>query len=153
MSEPTRWLWVFGDIAALRWVVAKKRMAFTEVGARRAEGTDPGDFAILYVTRGAFHNPTRDEARLAGVAEVTGPLRRQRTEVAGRAFTHQIPIDVVTLLSEREGPSVKALAPQLERVRKLSAWGQYFRNSPVRLTAADFDLMRAAIDAHEAPAP
>ncbi len=43
---------------------------------------------ILYVARGAFHNPTRDESQLIGVAEVTTPVRRFRRplELAGRRF-------------------------------------------------------------------
>lgn len=142
----TAWLWVFGDIEGLRWVARRQRMAFADHADRDVARMRPGDRAVLYLTRGAFHNPTRDRARLAGLATVTGAPHRRRATIAGREFTWQVPIRIDLLLPERAGPEVAPLAPQLSFVRRPEVWGQYFRRSPRPLTDTDFALLAAAVE-------
>ena len=72
-----RWVWVIGEAAGLRWVVENETMAFADHAAGRIRPMAAGDTAVLYVTRGAHHNPTRDVARLAGIATVVGHLARE----------------------------------------------------------------------------
>lgn len=110
----------------------------------------PGDRAVLYVTRGAFHNPTRDESRLRGIATVTGPPRQEEPplEIADREFPLSCRVAFDTLLPERTGPAVRDLAPKLSLVKKPEAWGNYFRSSPIRMTEDDFRLLeRTVLDA------
>ena len=76
MSPAAHWVWVFGEIAGLRWVTEHEIMAFPKAARRRIREMGRGDRAVLYVTRGAFHNPTRDEARLGGLATVLGDPQR-----------------------------------------------------------------------------
>lgn len=64
--------WLFAEVAALRWVAEQKRMAFPTSAATKPKRIRKGDQAVLYTSRGAFHNPTRDEARLVGLAAATG---------------------------------------------------------------------------------
>lgn len=144
------WVWVLGEVDALRWVVDQKTMAFPDSASTRIRDMGAGDRAVLYTTRGAFHNPTRDEARLVGVATVDSSPNRpeQPLTIAGREYAWSCSIEVETLLAERQGPTVRALVPELELVRKPAAWGVYFRQSPVRINETDFECMRRAIETY-----
>lgn len=65
-------------------------MAFPSAAAARARRIRAGDRAVLYTSRGAFHNPTRDEARLVGLATVTGACEAcEAIEIAGRGRGRQ----------------------------------------------------------------
>jgi hypothetical protein len=142
----SHWLWVFGEIAALRAVLAEQRMAFPLHARDSVAAMRPGDQAVLYVTRGAHHNPTRDEARLAGLVEVREAPQELQTVVAERSFPFACRIAPILVLPERSGPPVKPLAEQLAMVRKPAAWGSYFRRSPLQLTEPDFRVLRSAMD-------
>jgi len=84
MSEKRYWLWIFSDIQGLRWVIDHEVMAFAEYAEIRLRKMSPGDQAILFVTRGAFHNPTRDRSRLAGIVTVRrSPRKSAAVQVAG----------------------------------------------------------------------
>ncbi len=145
--QPRRWLWVFGEIDGLRWVLDHRQMAFRTHQARRAGRIRERDTAVLYVTRGAFHNPTRDRARLAGLAEVIGPPEQgQSVEIIDREFQLLVPIQVTILLPEREGPEVAPVAGRLDRVKRPEVWGHYFRNSPIEMTEHDWTLLRGLIE-------
>jgi hypothetical protein len=145
-AKQGRWLWVFGEIKGLRWVVAHKRMAFSRAGVR-AEAMREGDRAVLYVARGAFHNPTRDTAHLAGLATVTGQATSTAVEIGGRRFPVSVPIRIDLLLPERTGPEVAPLADRLSFVKRAEVWGVYFRNSPKRLAETDFRILAGAVSA------
>jgi transposase-like protein len=68
-----RWVWVFGEIDGLRWVVEYQRMAFPPSAEPQVRRTAQGDRALLYTTRGAYHNPTSDAPRLSRTPERLGP--------------------------------------------------------------------------------
>lgn len=141
-----RWVWVFGNIEALRWVLQHQQMAFPSSAASRARRIQKGDRAVLYTSRGAYHNPNKDEARLAGLATVTGPCEPvERLEIAGREFTWACPIRVDTQLPEREGPVVREVASQLELVKRPEVWGQYFRGSPCEIGEHDWQLLASTL--------
>ncbi|MBY5162099.1 EVE domain-containing protein [Salsipaludibacter albus] len=144
------WVWVFGEIDGLRWVLEHDRMAFPEHAAGRISRMEPGDRAILYVTRGAFHNPTRDRAHLAGVTRVTSDPRQvdDALVIAGRDFTWTVGHEPEMLMDERHGPHVRPLVERLEMVRRPESWGSYFRASPIEISADDFDLLRNAVLNH-----
>ncbi len=140
------WVWVFGEIKGLRWVLEDETMAFPDHAGAKVRSMSKGDEAIIYTTRGAFHNPTRDVARLGGIIEVAGEASdRKAVEIAGREFTWTVPIRVETILPERTGPEVKPLAPKLSIVKKPEVWGQYFRSSPIEVNESDFIVMEQAI--------
>lgn len=141
-----RWVWVFGTIEGLRWVLQNQQMAFPPSAASRARRIQKGDQAVLYTSRGAYHNPTRDDTRLAGVATVTGPCEPvERLKIAGREFTWACPVRVDTQLPEREGPAVREVAPQLELVKRPDVWGQYFRHSPRELSEHDWHVLTSTL--------
>jgi hypothetical protein len=141
------WLVAFGDIGGLRWVLDHERMAFSEGLALRARGVKSGDELILYVTRGAFHNPTRDQSQLAGLARVTSPVRRLRAPVTigSREFAETCGIRVVTSLPEREGIPFKPFVERMSFIHRKDAWGQYLRAGLIALPPHDHDVLRDAI--------
>lgn len=140
------WLWVFGDVAGLQWVLEHSEMAFTEHQALRASQAQTGDQVVLFVTRGAFRNPTRDTSRLAGLVEVSGSLRKRKpVQLGEREFRRVIPFKPIHLFEERTGPAVSPLVEQLERVKNPKAWGQYFRQSPIQLSEHDYKIFDRAI--------
>ncbi len=85
---------------------------------------------MLYVTRGAFHNPTRDRSQIIGLATVKSPVTRLRTPVAigGREFMSACDLDTQIALPERQGLPVEPLAANLSFVKRKEVWGGYFRS-------------------------
>jgi hypothetical protein len=121
-------------------------MACPTSAAPQARRTTQGDRAVLYTTRGAYHNPTRDEVRLVGVATVTGSCEPAEVlEIAGREFAWACPITVALLLPDRQGPRVRELAARLDRVKRPEAWGGYFRSSPVEVNEHDWSVLVEAV--------
>jgi hypothetical protein len=143
---PGRWIWVFGEIAGLNWVLKSNVMAFRSHALPRLGSMAPGDRACLYVTRGAFHNPTRDEARLAGLVQVLSvPEVVKPIDIAGGKFSIVVKFKPIRVLPEREGPPVRPLVERLTFIRRPAAWGHYFRSSPIKVTEGDFRKLEAAV--------
>jgi hypothetical protein len=142
------WLVAFGEIEGLRWVMEQRRMAFSEGLAKRATKIRVGDTLLLYVTRGAFHNPTRDRSQLVGVATVRSPARRLSRPVfiAGRDFVATCRIQVETTLPERGGVPFEPLVQRMTFIRRKDAWGQYLRAGLIALPPDDFKVLSDAID-------
>lgn len=152
---PGGWVVVLAEAEGLRWVLERSRMAWTEASARRAAHIRPGDRLVLYVARGAFHNPTRDESQLLALAEVVGPVRRLRAplELAGRRFVVGCDLRFEAVLPERRGVPVRPLVRRLSFVKRKDAWGQYFRSGLVRVPPEDLEVLAGAIRAAARTAP
>jgi hypothetical protein len=135
------------EIEGLRWVVEHEQMAFSPGLSRRAAKVQPGDELILYVTRGAFHNPTRDRSQLAGTAKVTTPVQalRRPVVIAGREFTSACGLKLGVLLPERAGVPIKPLVRRLGFVKRKDVWGGYVRGGLVMLPPADLRTLSLAI--------
>lgn len=142
---------MFGEATALQSVIDNETMAFAEHATGRIRPMSAGDTAVLYVTRGAHHNPTRDVARLAGVATVLDAPESPEVpvELGGRTFPWTCPIRIDAFHGLRDGPPVTDLIHQLELVRKPAVWGAYFRQSPIRVSEADWHTMVDAVDRWE----
>jgi hypothetical protein len=147
-GEPRYWIWVFGEIAGLRWVLAERTMAFRSTVAPRLRAMAEGDHAILYVGRSAFHSPTRDVARLAGLATVLAPpAAGASVTINSEEFAWTVPIRVDLALPERTGPEVRPLVGSLSFVRRPEVWGMYFRSSPQEIPEGDFRVLADAVEA------
>lgn len=141
------WLSVIGDVEGLRWVLRHGRMAWTVASSRRAALLTPGDSLVVYVSRNAFHNPTRDASQLAAVATIltaTKQLKRPMA-LAGRKFIATTDVQLDLRLPEREGVAVKPLVPRLGFVRRPEVWGMYFRSGLIEISGADFLILKDAI--------
>lgn len=109
-----------------------------------------GDQAVLYVARGAFHNPTRDEGRAVGIVTVAGTPRRRDVLIGDwighRRYGFLVEFIPEIILGERDGPPLKALVGMLKFVRQRAVWGMYFRRNPVEVEEADFRTIARAIE-------
>ena len=148
MSGTADYLLVIGEAEALRWIVAQERMAFAAGRAQQASNLRVGDGLLLYTSRGAFHNPTRDRGRVVGVATVTSPVTSldKPVEIAGRAFVAGCSLRVERLAAWSEGVEIAPLVPRLEMFPDPSSWPIRLRQTLVPLPAADAALLRDRID-------
>jgi hypothetical protein len=151
------WLVVLAEGEAFRWVVENERMAFSSGQAPRVSRMGAGDKLVFYMTRGAYHSPTRDMSHLSGLAELRSDARllRQPLLIAGREFRYVCDLQMEVVLPKRTGPLVKPLVPTLTVVKMKKAWGHYFRNGLVALPEADYGLLAEAVRraARQQPAP
>ncbi len=148
-NDRSGWLIVLAEAEALRWALANRRMAFSAGQCRKAGRIRPGDELVLYASRGAWHNPTRDESQLAGMAVVKAPVRKlpKPVPLAGREFTCGCRLEITIELPERAGVPIRPLVRTLEFVRRKDVWGQYFRSGLVEVPAADMARLRNALAA------
>ena len=141
------WIVAFGEIDGLRWVLDHQRMAFSDGLARKARKIQVGDELVLYVTRGAFHNPSRDRSQLGGLARTVSTVRplARPLAIAGREFVATCRIEVLTSLPERSGVPFDPLIPRMSFIHRKDAWGQYLRAGLIALPPQDHDVLRDAI--------
>jgi hypothetical protein len=141
------WLVVFAEVQGFRWVVQHSRMAFSEGMASRARRMGAGDQLILYLARGAFHNPTRDRSHLAGLATVMSPMERlpEILRIGNREFAWGCDLDLAVVLPERQGVPIHSLLSQLSFVQDKQRWGVSFRPGLIRLADPDLQLLTTAI--------
>lgn len=139
-------MWVFGEVADLRWVLDRSTMATAPAAAPHLREMSAGDRAILYVTRGALPqpDPRHRSARRGGHRERHAP-RRRSVQIAGREFTWQVPFTLEIPLPERTRPTVQPLFDHLSSVHNRSAWGHYCRKSPKSITAEDFAALADSV--------
>jgi hypothetical protein len=136
---------ILGDCDAIGWVLSNGRMA---VNGRVAALPDPGERVALYVTRGAYRNPTRDRAQIIGLAEVTEPPRTADVVVAGRSYAKSFGLRFDDVAEQRAGLPFEPLVPRLRFISNKASWGGAVRRPVVRLPEADFRLIEKAYRAH-----
>jgi hypothetical protein len=118
-------------------------MAFPATRRTEVTALAQGDRLLLYATRGAWHNPTRDRGRLIGTATVTSPVQRldPPVEVAERAFHSGCRLDVDHVVPYPGGLELQPRAARLAAFPKPQAWSVYLRRPLVRLTDEDYTLL------------
>jgi hypothetical protein len=132
----------------LRWVLKNNRMAFSPGTCRRAARIQKGDPVVLYVGRGAYHNPTRDRSQIIGVGTVESAIRplARPIEIAGREFTCACDLSLALIFPERDGVPVEPLVPRLTFIPRKEIWGQYLRTGLVEISAADVRTISSAMN-------
>ncbi|MEE6261171.1 hypothetical protein [Plantactinospora sonchi] len=137
------YLVVLGERDAIRWVLAEQRMAFPATQRTEVTALTPDDRLLLYATRGAWHNPTRDRGRLIGTATVTGPVRRldPPVEIAERAFHSGCRLAIDGVVPYPGGLELQPLVTRLAAFPKPHAWSIYLRRPLLRLTDDDYTLL------------
>lgn len=124
-------------------MLANQQMAFTANRRAASERLHAGDQLILYSTRGAWHNPTRDRGRLFGLARVTGSITDlpRPIQIAGRTVTASCPIQLDGLAAYPDGVNLADLIDQMDAFPKPHAWSIYLRRPLLPLTAHDAALL------------
>ena len=109
-----------------------------------------GDQFALYVTRGAFHNPTRDRAQILGTGLLASGLSERDYEVAGEKFSQSVALAwTAGPLKPREGVEVQPLVPKLHFIKKKDAWFAYVRKSLVPIEDGDWELFSRVVEQHK----
>jgi len=125
-------------------------MAFkTDRAAAASAAISEGDELLLYATRGAFHNPTRDRGRVFGRGMATSavaPLRKP-VPLLGREFTHGFEFELQSLAPPRLGVEIAELIPRLSSFPNKAGWAVSLRRPQLTLTAEDARLIRTRLDA------
>lgn len=143
-SSKRNWVWVFGAISAFDTVVANKRMGFPVRAARRVALMGKGDQAILYLTRGAFRNPTRDRSRVAAAVTLSQSPGSETVTIGEQEYPYSVPFKIERLIGQdvrNAAPAVEPVVGKLELVRRPEVWGQYFRNTPIQISDQDFTVL------------
>ncbi|MFV2083941.1 MULTISPECIES: hypothetical protein [Micromonosporaceae] len=141
------YLVVLGERAAIRWVLEQQRMAFPATPRAEVAALAAGDQLLLYATRGAWHNPTRDRGRVIGTATATSAVRAfgEPVEIAGMRFVSGCTLDVDGVVPYPGGVELQPLVHQLAAFPKPHAWSIYLRRPLLRLAAADVELLAGAL--------
>jgi hypothetical protein len=124
-------------------------MAFTRERARAASrAISGGDELLLYATRGAFHNPTRDRGRVFGRAIAAGEVKElgRAVQLLGREFTHGVDFELISLAPPRLGVDVAALIPRLSSFPNKTGWAMRLRRPLFTLVARDARLLRQRLE-------
>jgi hypothetical protein len=137
------YLVVLGDRAAIRWVLEEQRMAFPATPRAEVAALASGDQLLLYATRGAWHNPTRDRGRVIATARVASAVRRldPPVEIAGRDFHSGCDLEITGVVPYPGGLELQPLVPRLAAFPKPHAWSIYLRRPLLRLTDDDYALL------------
>jgi hypothetical protein len=145
------WLVVLGEVEGLRWVLKNEKMAFTAARRSLASKIEPGDRMVLYVGRGAYHNPTRDRSQIIGLATVRTAVKDLRApiEIAAREFICACSLEIEVALPERQGVPIDPFIRSLSFVKRPEVWGQYFRSGLTPMNERDFRVLLKALEDRE----
>lgn len=140
------WLYVLGRREGIEWVLERSRMAFMpHVDVTLLQVDDP---IALYVTRGAFRNPTRDESQVVALARVSRLPERRSVTVGGMQCASVCDIEVEQQAPVRSGLPFRQLVPDLSFIKNKKSWGRALQKTLVRVPADDFRVIANAFERH-----
>jgi hypothetical protein len=148
-AESATWLVVLGDRVGIWWVLSERRMAVQSHRAAHAQELEPGALLLLYASRGAFHNPTRDRGRVIGEARVlTKPAELDKpVYLNDRRFEIGFDLDLTTLVPRGQGVELAPLVDELQLFPARRGWSGFIRKPLVALPPRDADLLRTRLAA------
>ncbi|ORB68946.1 hypothetical protein [Mycolicibacterium tusciae] len=142
-------LLIIGDREALGWILDARRTAFPGAGkgAHRAEvrSLKIDDELMVYTTRGAFKNSTRDRGRVIGTARVTSDLTQldQPVFFGGRGYPVGCDLELETLVPFGSGVNLAEHVSQLDALKDLGdSWSLRLRRPLLRISERDSKLLR-----------
>jgi hypothetical protein len=141
------YLLILGDRQAIAWVLREQRMAFPATSRAEVNRLAVGDELLIYTTRGAYRNPTRDRGRVIGTATVTSAVERldDPVEFGGRTFSRGCDLLVESLAPWGEGVELQPLVERLDSFPVPKAWSIRLRRPLLRLPAQDAVLLRSRL--------
>jgi hypothetical protein len=145
----TSFLMVIGDREALGWILTASRMAFRSAGRREVRSLEIGDELLIYTTRSAFRNPTRDRGRVIGTAHAASKVAPLDNPVRfdGRDYPVGCDLEIGQLAPFGHGVELAPLIPRLQTFNRANdAWSILLRRPLLRLTAHDSKLLVRKLD-------
>ncbi|WP_241661245.1 hypothetical protein [Thermomonospora catenispora] len=118
-------------------------MAFPTTARAEVDRLAAGDELLMYATRGAFGNPTRDRGRVIGRAVVTSPVVALEEPVVfgEREFPRGCRLRVETLAPWGSGVELRPLVERLEAFPDPRSWSVRLRRPLLWLPKADAALL------------
>ncbi len=113
------YLLILGEREAISWVLREQRMAFPSTPRAEVAALEVDDRLLLYATRGAWGNPTRDRGRIMGTATVC----------------------IDGLVPYPGGVELQPLVADLAAFPKPESWSIYLRRALLGLPAPDAKLL------------
>ncbi len=141
------WLIVIGDAKSLKWVIENGRMGFrSTVKAADIKQSDP---FIIYTSRGAYGNPTKDESQIAAEGRFSTSVINEEVTIGDETFPKSCAVKFSVVLPPRKGVTFRPLVSQLDFVgRSERRWPSAVHRTLVPLTQSDFRLLSAAVRGH-----
>jgi hypothetical protein len=133
------YLLILGDRQAIAWVLREQRMAFPATSRAEVNRLAIGDELLIYTTRGAFRNPTRDRGRVIGTATVTSAVEPLDAPVTfgGREFPRGCALAVESLVPWGRGLELQPLVERLAAFPNPKAWSIQLRRPLLHLPRQD----------------
>ncbi|WP_182885197.1 hypothetical protein [Microbispora sp. H10885] len=143
MRENASYLLILGDRQAIAWVLHEQRMAFPPTSRSEIAQVRPGDELLIYTTRGAYRNPTRDRGRIIGHAVVTSDVRRldKPVHIGGRDYPTGCELNIDRLAPWGRGVELQPLVARLDAFPNPAAWSIKLRRALLRLPEKDAVLI------------
>jgi hypothetical protein len=136
------WIIVIGEQAALEWVLASERMGFRDT--TYVPHIDVGDRFALYTTRGAFHNPTRDESQIVALGEFASKVQHRAVKIDDCLYPRSCKLHISAQLEPRHGLPFRPLVSQLNFIQSKHGWAATMRRTLVSLGPADYATIERA---------
>lgn len=143
-----RWLLVLGDREALFWVISNGRMAFSARRRSLAMQLGVGDGLLLYSTRGAWRNPTRDRGRIFGSCVVATPVEplASPVEIGGLKYSSGCELGDMRAVTYPNGLILADMVDRLDDAfPNRAAWSVYLRRPLLPLSGRDDHRLRAGL--------
>lgn len=133
------YLLMLADGEAIAWVLREQRMAFPATPRAEVWALAADDRLILYATRGAWRNPTRDRGRVIGSARVREAVRMldEPVTIGERRFLSGCPLTIKGVAEHPGGLELQPLVPALSAFPKPHAWSVYLRRPLLALSDDD----------------
>jgi hypothetical protein len=144
VSKPRSHLAVVNDRSALAWIARESCLAFPSTRRREALTIAPGDEIFLYVTRGAYHNPTRDRAQIcaAFLAHRSAEALAAPILIAGREFLFLLPVVAQVVAAPRRGADFASMAESMEFIPAGCSWAPFLRRAIFLVPSHDAAVLR-----------
>jgi hypothetical protein len=151
--RPAAYILVIAERTALAWVLSERRMAFPARSRRQAVLLAPGESLFLYVTRGCFHNPTRDRGRIIGEAHVVATVTELKEPIRfeERVYPIGCEIEVTSLVPRGLGVELASLVDSLRVFPDKASWSAWMRRTLLPLGDADVKVIRRRLSGAVAP--
>jgi hypothetical protein len=130
---------VINDHKALEWVIASEKMAFRS--SARVPAIGPGEPFAIYLTRGAYHNPTKDGSQIVALGRFASELIRGGVMVDGVQYQRSCRLVITATSEPRKGLPFPPLVDDLAFIRSKRAWATYLRRTLVPIDDSDFALI------------
>jgi hypothetical protein len=141
------YLLILGDRDAIAWVLDEERTAFPATARAEVDRLAAGDELLIYATRGAFGNPTRDRGRVIGHAVVTSAVSPLDEPVVfgEREYPRGCELRVESLAPWGQGVELRPLVERLDAFPDPRSWSVHLRRPLLRLPKSDADFLLDAL--------